>query len=123
MKNLFLFIAPIFFLSCYSLKSIKNDTFVGKYKMTVFDVDQVGDVPAVLTITKDKDSYNSSVNYKILDEEEVLNVISTYPLDSSTLLIESLIDNNQVDFQLNFDNSGFTGTAGGYYDLEGEKIE
>ena len=91
--------------------------------MTVFDVDQVGDVPAVLTITKDKDSYNSSVNYKILDKEEVLNVISTYPLDNSTLLIESLIDNNQVDFELNFENSGFTGTAGGYYDLEGEKIE
>ena len=91
--------------------------------MTVFDVDQVGDVPAILTITKDKDSYNSSVNYKILDEEEVLNVISTYPLDSSNLLIESLIDNNQVNFELNFDNSNFTGTAGGYYDLEGEKIE
>ena len=68
-------------------------------------------------------SYNSSVSYKILDKEEVLNVISTYPLDNSTLLIESLIDNNQVDFELNFENSGFTGTAGGYYDLEGEKIE
>ena len=91
--------------------------------MTVFDVDQVGDVPAILTITKDKDSYNSSVSYKILDKEEVLNVISTYPLDNSTLLIESLIDNNQVDFELNFENSGFTGTAGGYYDLEGKKIE
>ena len=89
--------------------------------MTVFDVDQVGDVPAVLTITKDKDSYNSSVSYKILDKEEVLNVISTYPLDNSTLLIESLIDNNQVDFELNFENSGFTGTAGGYYDLEEKK--
>ena len=123
MKNLFLFIAPIFFLSCSLLKSTKNDPFIGKYKMTVFDVDQVGDVPAVLTITKDKDSYNSSVNYKILDKEEVLNIISTYPLDNSTLLIESLIDNNQVDFELNFDNSGFTGTAGSYYDLEGEKIE
>tara|TARA_Y100000287_G_scaffold70011_1_gene55367 strand:- start:3967 stop:4338 length:372 start_codon:yes stop_codon:yes gene_type:complete len=123
MKNLFLSIVPIFFLSCASLKSTKNDPFIGKYKMTVFDVDQVGDVPAVLTITKDKDSYNSSVSYKILDKEEVLNVISTYPLDNSTLLIESLIDNNQVDFELNFENSGFTGTAGGYYDLEGEKIE
>lgn len=91
--------------------------------MTVFDVDQVGDVPAILTITKDKNLYTSTVNYKILNEEEILNVLSTYPLDSSTLLIESLIDNNQVDFELNFDNSSFTGTAGGYYDLEGKKIE
>ena len=71
----------------------------------------------------DKESYNSSDSYNILDKEEVLNVISTYPLDNSTLLIESLIDNNQVDFELNFENSGFTGTAGGYYDLGGEKIE
>ena len=91
--------------------------------MTVYEVDQVGDVPAILTITKNKNSYNSTVNYKILEKEEVLNVLSTYPLDSSTLIIESLIDNNQVDFELNFDSTGFKGTAGGFYDLEGEKIE
>ena len=123
MKNILLAIVSLFFLSCSSLKSIKNDAFIGKYEMTVFDVDQVGDVPAILTITKDKNLYTSTVNYKILNKEEVLNVLSTYPLDSSTLLIESLIDNNQVDFELNFDNSSFTGTAGGYYDLEGKKIE
>ena len=123
MKNILLALVSLFFFSCSSLKSIKNDPFVGKYEMTVFDVDQVGDVPAILTITKDKNLYTSTVNYKILNEEEILNVLSTYPLDSSTLLIESLIDNNQVDFELNFDNSSFTGTAGGYYDLEGKKIE
>ena len=59
--------------------------------MTVYEIDQVGDVPAILTITKNKNSYNSTVNYKILEKEEVLNVLSTYPLDSSTLIIESLI--------------------------------
>ena len=74
--------------------------------MTVYEVDQVGDVPAILTITKNKNSYNSTVNYKILEKEDVLNVLSTYPLDSSTLIIESLIDNNQVDFELNFDSTG-----------------
>ena len=91
MKNLFLSIVPIFFLSCASLKSTKNDPFIGKYKMTVFDVDQVGDVPAVLTITKDKDSYNSSVSYKILDKEEVLNVISTLKLSFWSLGLTTVL--------------------------------
>ena len=28
-----------------------------------------------------------------------------------------------IDFELNFEGSVFTGTAGGYYDIEGKKIE
>ena len=33
--------------------------------MTVFSVDQVGDIPAILTITEDKKLYYSEANYKI----------------------------------------------------------
>ena len=91
--------------------------------MTVLGVDQVGDIPAILTITKDKKLYYSDVNYKINDEERSLDIISTYSIDSSTLIVESLIDGSQIDFELNFEGSVFTGTAGGYYDIEGNKIE
>ena len=52
--------------------STENDPFIGKYKMTVFNVDQVGDIPAILTITKDKKMYYSDVNYKINDEGKIL---------------------------------------------------
>tara|TARA_B100000886_G_C20188372_1_gene393202 strand:+ start:65 stop:439 length:375 start_codon:yes stop_codon:yes gene_type:complete len=122
-KNTLYVIILSFCISCAALKSNKNDPFVGKYKMTVLNVDQVGDIPAVLIISKDKKLYISDVNYKINGEERSLDIISTYSVDSSTLIVESLIDGSQIDFELNFENKGFTGTAGGYYDIEGKNIE
>lgn len=113
----------LFCLSCAAIKKTENDPFIGKYKMTVFNVDGVGDVPAVLTIDKEKKIYNSQVNYKVFDEERILDVIATYPIDSSTIIIESLIDGSQWDFELNFENSSFSGSAGGIFEIEGEKIE
>tara|TARA_Y100001980_G_C14443272_1_gene228848 strand:+ start:113 stop:487 length:375 start_codon:yes stop_codon:yes gene_type:complete len=113
----------LFFLSCATIKKTENDPFIGKYKMTVFNVDGVGDVPAVLTIDKEKKIYNSQVNYNVFGEERILDVIATYPIDSSTLIIESLIDGSQWDFELNFENSNFSGSAGGIFEIEGEKIE
>ena len=123
MRYLLHHIFIFFCLSCAAIKSTENDPFIGKYKMTVLSVDQVGDIPAILTITKDKKLYYSDVNYKINDEERSLDIISTYSIDSSTLIVESLIDGSQIDFELNFEGSVFTGTAGGYYDIEGNKIE
>ena len=122
-KNIPYFILLNFCLSCASLQITESDPFIGKYKMTVFNVDGVGDVPAILTITKRKKMYYSEANYKIFEEERSLDVISTYSIDSSTIIIESFIDGYQRDFELNFENSDFTGIAGGYYKIEGKKIE
>jgi len=122
-KNITYFIILCFCLSCALLQKTESDPFIGKYKMTVFNVEGVGDVPAVLTIAKRKKTYYSEARYKIFEEERSLDVISTYPIDSSTIIIESFIDGYQRDFELNFENLGFTGTAGGYYKIEGKKIE
>ena len=113
----------LFCLSCAAIKKTENDPFIGKYKMTVFNVDGVGDVPAILIIDKGKKIYNSQINYKVFEEERILDVIATYPIDSSTIIIESLIDGSQWDFELNFENSSFSGSAGGIFEIEGEKIE
>ena len=61
-KNIFYVIILSFCISCAALKSTKNDPFVGKYNMTVLNVDQVGDIPAVLIISKDKKLYISDVS-------------------------------------------------------------
>tara|TARA_B100000941_G_scaffold11675_1_gene7223 strand:- start:63 stop:437 length:375 start_codon:yes stop_codon:yes gene_type:complete len=121
--SLVYYVSLLFCLSCAAIKKTENDPFIGKYKMTVFNVDGVGDVPAVLTIDKEKKMYDSQVNYKVFDEERILDVIATYPVDSSTIIIESLIDGSQWDFELNFENSSFSGSAGGVFEIEGEKIE
>ena len=121
--SLVYYVSLLFCLSCAAIKKTENDPFIGKYKMTVFNVDGVGDVPAVLSIDKEKKMYDSQVNYKVFDEERILDVIATYPVDSSTIIIESLIDGSQWDFELNFENSSFSGSAGGIFEIEGEKIE
>ena len=121
--SLVYYVSLLFCLSCAAIKKTENDPFIGKYKMTVFNVDGVGDVPAVLTIDKEKKMYDSQVNYKVFDEERILDVIATYPVDSSTIIIESLINGSQWDFELNFENSSFSGSAGGIFEIEGEKIE
>tara|TARA_B100000886_G_scaffold174529_1_gene119464 strand:- start:3134 stop:3511 length:378 start_codon:yes stop_codon:yes gene_type:complete len=121
--SLVYYVLLLFCLSCAAIKKTENDPFIGKYKMTVFNVDGVGDVPAVLTIDKGKKVYSSQVNYKVFDEERILDVIATYPIDSSTIIIESLIDGSQWDFELNFESSIFSGFAGGIFEIEGEKIE
>ena len=55
MRSSFAYYLLLFFcLSCASLQKTEGDPFIGKYKMTVFNVDGVGDVPAILTITKRK---------------------------------------------------------------------
>ena len=54
MKSSFAYLLLFFCLSCASLQKTEGDPFIGKYKMTVFNVDGVGDVPAILTITKRK---------------------------------------------------------------------
>ena len=121
--SLVYYVLLLFCLSCAAIKKTENVPFIGKYKMTVFNVDGVGDVPAVLTIDKEKKMYDSQVNYKVFDEERILDVIATYPVDSSTIIIESLINGSQWDFELNFENSSFSGSAGGIFEIEGEKIE
>ena len=121
--SLVYYVLLLFCLSCAAIKKTENDPFIGKYKMTVFNVDGVGDVPAVLTIDKGKKMYISQVNYEVFDEERILDVIATYPIDSSTIIIESLIDGSRWDFELNFESSSFSGFAGGIFEIEGEKIE
>ena len=106
MRYLLHYIFIFFCLSCAALKSTENDPFIGKYKMTVLSVDQVGDIPAILTITKDKKLYYSDVNYKINDEERSLDIISTYSVDSSTLIVESLIDSYELQIRVEYDITG-----------------
>ena len=60
----------LFCLSCAAIKKTENDPFIGKYKMTVFNVDGVGDVPAVLTIGKKKKCIIRKLIMKFLTRKE-----------------------------------------------------
>ena len=51
---------------------------------------------------------------------KILDVIATYPIDSSTLNIESLMM-VPIDFELNFENSVFL-VCRWYFEIEGKKL-
>jgi len=123
MKKLVCFLFLIHLFSCAVFNGKLKDPFEGKFQVTVLDIDGVGDVPGILTISKKKDSYNSSVVYKEDGVETSMNIISSYAIDESTFIVEAFIDGNQVDFELNFENNDIIGMVGGYYELVGVRIE
>ena len=51
----------LFIVSCGVQKNLKSDPYVGSYQMTVFEVDNIGDLPLYLDITKDGDKYASAI--------------------------------------------------------------
>ena len=82
MKKLSLLIFSIFIFSCGVQKKAAKDLYVGIYKITVFDVDQVGDVPLTLSINKDDSGYIS--NIEVGDEVPYISDL-TFENDSTTI--------------------------------------
>ena len=52
MKKILPLVALLFIVSCGVQKNIKSDPYVGSYEMTVFEVDNIGDLPLLLDLTK-----------------------------------------------------------------------
>ena len=122
MKKLILFFLTALFFSCAMFKNLNENPFVGTFQVIVLDIDGVGDVPAVLTISKNSDDYDSRIVYKDNNVDTEMEVLSSYEIDDSTFVIEAFVDGMQVDFELNFEDGSITGMASGGYEVEGTRI-
>ena len=58
-----MFIFLVFTFSCGINKNVNSDPYVGNYNMTIFDVDQIGDIFLELSISKTNSGYESSFNF------------------------------------------------------------
>jgi len=120
MKNFFLFLLFTSVISCASFKN--KNPFIGVFQVNVLDIDDVGDVPAILSIFKNKDNYTSTIVYEIDGVENELEILSSYEVDNTTFIIETFLDGNQIDFELNFDNDNISGIAAGIFEVEGTRL-
>ncbi len=118
------FLILIFFLleSCAILKNKTVDPFLGNYDIIVKDIDGVGDVPASLKISEDKNGYVSKIVYEIDGIKNDMNIISSYVIEDTTFIIESLIDGSRIDIELYFEKDFIEGIGAGIYEIEVNRI-
>ena len=62
MKKVIILSVLFLIASCGVQKKIAKDPYVGIYDFTVFEVDNYGDIPVKLTLTKEDEVYTSVMN-------------------------------------------------------------
>ena len=97
MKKILFLIVLVFTFSCGINKNINSDPYVGNYNMTIFDVDQIGDIFLELSISKNNNGYESSFNFP--EGEESIEVISSR-VNNGFFEIEEWVDNTRIKIRL-----------------------
>jgi hypothetical protein len=125
MKKLSLLTISLLIFSCGVQKKAAKDLYAGIYKITVFDVDQIGDVPLTLSINKNDSGYTS--NIEAGDEVPYISDL-TFEIDSTTiedglLVIDGILGDYEIHYELNIDGDDISGSLLGMYDVEGSRVQ
>lgn len=124
MKKLILLLATLFIVSCGVQKKVAKDPYVGVYEITIFDVDQIGDVPLTLRINKSETGYTSQIDPRGegADNGEFTWEIEGTKLEDETITIEAFVASYDVYFELNIDEDEVSGSLMGMFDVEGSRV-
>ena len=125
MKKFSILLLTLFIFSCAVQKKTTKDPYVGVYEITVFDVDQIGDVSLTLSINKNDSGYTS--NIELGDEVPYIGDL-TFEIDSTTiedglLVIDGIIGDYEIHYELNIDGNDISGSLLGMYDVEGSRVQ
>jgi hypothetical protein len=125
MKKLLLLTISLLIFSCGVQKKAAKDLYAGIYKITVFDVDQIGDVPLTLSINKNDSGYSS--NIEAGDEVPYISDL-TFEIDSTTiedglLVIDGILGDYEIHYELNIDGDDISGSLLGMYNVEGSRVQ
>ena len=109
--------------SCGVKKQAAKDPFIGVYEITVFDVDQIGDIPLTLTLNKSNAEYTSNIEGRAeaADSEYAWEVNST-SIENDIINIEAFVASYDVYFELSIDGDEISGSLMGMYDVEGTRV-
>ena len=88
--------------------------------VTIFDVDQIGDIFLVLSISKNNNGYESSFNFP--EGEESIEVISSR-VNNGFFEIESTYQQYELFMELEINKNKLLGTFMGMFDIEGKRIK
>jgi hypothetical protein len=123
-KLIFLFIS-LFIISCGVQKKVAKDLYTGVYEITVFDVDQIGDVPLTLTINKNETGYISKLDMRgeAAENADYMWEVEGTKLEDEVISIEAIIASYDVDFELTIEGDEVSGSMMGMFDVEGSRVE
>ena len=123
-KLIFLFISFLI-ISCGIQKKVTKDLYTGVYEITVFDVDQIGDVPLTLTINKNETGYISKLDMRgeAAENADYMWEVEGTKVEDEVISIEAIIASYDVDFELTIEGDEVSGSMMGMFDVEGTRVE
>ena len=123
-KLIFLFISFLI-ISCGVQKKVTKDIYTGVYEITVFDVDQIGDVPLTLTINKNETGYISKLDMRgeAAENADYMWEVEGTKVEDEVISIEAIIASYDVDFELTIEGDEVSGSMMGMFDVEGTRVE
>ena len=122
MKKILPLVALLFIVSCGVQKNIKSDPYVGSYEMTVFEVDNIGDLPLLLDLTKQGDVYTAAISPKEGMQDVEFEVGAT-KLQDGVFTIEAYAAGYDIYFELTIDQDGLFGILMGMFDVEETRLK
>ena len=114
-----------FIISCGIQKKVTKDLYTGVYEITVFDVDQIGDVPLTLTINKNETGYISKLDMRgeAAENADYMWEVEGTKVEDEVISIEAIIASYDVDFELTIEGDEVSGSMMGMFDVEGTRVE
>jgi hypothetical protein len=112
-------------ISCGVQKKVTKDLYTGVYEITVFDIDQIGDVPLTLTINKNETGYISKLDMRgeAAENADYMWEVEGTNVEDEVISIEAIIASYDVDFELTIEGDEVSGSMMGMFDVEGSRVE
>ena len=112
-------------ISCGVQKKVTKDLYTGVYEITVFDIDQIGDVPLTLTINKNETGYISRLDMRgeAAENADYMWEVEGTKVEDEVISIEAIIASYDVDFELTIEGDEVSGSMMGMFDVEGSRVE
>jgi len=124
MKKVIILSVLFLMASCGVQKKIGKDPYVGIYDFTVFEVDNYGDIPVKLTLTKEGEVYTSvmTINGEDSSVGEEIEVDAT-TLEEGVFTIEAYTAGYDIYFELSIEQNEISGSMMGMFDVSGIRVE
>jgi hypothetical protein len=125
MKKLLLLTISLLIFSCGVQKKAAKDLYAGIYEITVFDVDQIGDVPLTLTINKNETGYSSQLDMRgeAAESGDYTWEVEGTKIEDEIITIEAIIASYDVNFELTIEGDEISGAMMGMFDVEGSRVQ
>jgi len=125
MKKLSLLTISLFIFSCGVQKKATKDLYAGIYEITVFDVDQIGDVPLTLIIIKNETGYSSQLDMRgdAAESGDYTWEVEETKIEDEIISIDAIIASYDVNFELSIEGDEISGAMMGMFDVEGSRVQ